>query len=941
MYPVLILREELVCFLVLIFLFFMSRAYLKGRDSGPFTRLVIFALLHVIFDFVTIITVNNTDSVPEIVNDICHVIFYVTAILYTNELLFYIVRTCYPDSTGKLYMAGYAVVAIFVACVPVLGIEYVEMKGTYLSLGPAAYGGFTLAFLFLVAATVVLFVNFRRLKKMVKYALLPMIFILFASILVQVAVPEMLFTGGGITVVTVAFFFSIENPVHFFREKAMTDALTGVLSRHSYETDIEAIEERFRKKRDYSYILAFCDINNLKAVNGMFGHSEGDHYIALVASVLTEGLKHADGIYRMGGDEFFVVFHNVEEETVREECRSVQNTLAGINTEGRYTPSVAIGYAQAGPDYSSIRDVVRTADYVMYRNKTEMKGATALAAADMGTRLNLTGLTDYMFDAMCSADNHIYPFVCNLETNITRIAPAWNEYFDMGFEFVEDFSLKWAEKIHPDDLKENRFAFTEVMTGKKKYFNSEYRALNRYGEYVRCTTRGSVFKGVNGKPDVFAGYLINYGVLEKIDAITGFRNGFAINERYTEIVNQGKHAVIIQMRINDTERIDMMYGYLEGRDILKEAAGIVSREVGDGGEVFTDKGSNIAIVLYDVSRDDAAAKYSCICDALSEGVKSGERLVPLNVFAGAAEIRPGMVNDRDTIRSELIFAAEKSRYTRNDKLVFIDEMDERSPQADLELLTEIYRDAAGGMEYFYLKYQPIVKTQTGTVVGAEALLRWQNLPNGEVMPGRFIDFLETDPCFYNMGLWIIRQAVRAASIVRINNRSFKISVNVTSLQMRNDCFTKDVMAILREMNYPPEGLILELTERSKELDVDYLKRVISELREEGVQVAFDDMGTGYSTINLLLNISVDEVKLDGKFVKKLKDDESYQIYAEALAKSYGITGTTICFEGVETKEMHEFLKRYGNSYCQGYLFGKPMELKELLDFTNGAVNGTI
>ena len=68
----------------------------------------------------------------------------------------------------------------------------------------------------------------------------------------------------------------------------------------------------------------------------------------------------------------------------------------------------------------------------MHRNKTDMKGATALAAADMGTRLNLTGLTDYMFDAMCSADNHIYPFVCNLETNITRIAPAWNEYFDMG-----------------------------------------------------------------------------------------------------------------------------------------------------------------------------------------------------------------------------------------------------------------------------------------------------------------------------------------------------------------------------------------------------------------------------------------------------------------------------------------------------------------------------
>lgn len=941
MYPVLILREELVCFLVLIFLFFMSKAYLKGRDSGSFTRLVIFALLHVIFDFVTILTVNNTDSVPVIVNDICHVIFYITAILYTNELLFYIVRTCYPNSAGKQYIAGYIVVGIFIVCVPALGIDYVEMKGTYLSLGLAAYGGFALAFLILVAATVVLFVNFRRLKNMVKYALLPMIFVLFASILIQVAIPEMLFTGGGITVVTVAFFFSIENPVHFFRQKAMTDALTGVLSRHSYETDIEEIEERFRKKRDYNYILAFCDINNLKAVNGMYGHSEGDNYIALVASVLTEGLKHADGIYRMGGDEFFVVFHNVDEDTVREECRSVQKTLAGINTDGRYTPSVAIGYAQAGPDYSSIRDVVRTADYVMYRSKAEMKGVSAFAAQDMGTRLNLTGLTDYMFDAMCSANDHIYPFVCNLETNITRIAPAWNEYFDMGFEFAENFSEKWIAKIHPDDIKEEKLALAEVMNGKNKYFNSEYRALNRDKEYVRCTGHGAIFKGENGKPDVFAGYLINHGIQEKIDSITGFGNGFAINERFLEIVNEGRQAVIIQIIIYDTERIDMLYGYLEGRNILKEAACIVRREVGDGGEVFTDKGSNVAIVLYDVSREDAAAKYSCICDVLTEGVKLGERLVPLNIFAGAAEICPGLDNDRDAIRSKLIFAAEKSRYNRNSKLVFIDEMDEGGPQTDLELLTTIHRDAAGGLDNFYIKYQPIVDTHTEEIVGAEALLRWRSRPYGEILPGRFIDFLETDPCFYRLGLWIIRQAVKAASIVRINNKGFKMSVNVTAQQMRNDCFSKDVMSILNEMGYPPQCLILELTERSKELDTDYLKKIISELRGEGVKVAFDDMGTGYSTINLLLNIEVDEVKLDGKFVRKLQEEESYQIYAEALSKANRINGTTICFEGVETREMHEFLKQYGKSYCQGFLFGKPVELNELLDFTNVAANGTI
>lgn len=941
MYPVLILREELVCFLVLLFLYFMSRAYFTGKDSKPFTRLVMFAVLHVVFDFITIITVNNTDVVPLAVNNVCHVIFYIAAILYTNELFYYIVKTCYPNSSVKIYWAGYVIVGIYLICVPWLGIRYVQMNGTYLSLGLAAYGGFTLAFLFLVAATAVLIVNFRRLKNLVKYALLPMIFVLFASIVVQVAVPEMLFTGGGITVVTVAFFFSIENPVHFFRQKAMTDALTGVLSRQSYEIDIEIMDDKFRKKHDYGYTLAFCDINNLKAVNGMFGHSEGDHYIALVASVLTEQLRHAEGIYRMGGDEFFVVFHNVDEITVSRECRLVQETLAEIDTGNRYIPSVAIGYAVAGPKYSTIRDAVRTADYIMYRNKTEMKGAKSFAASGLGTKLNLTGLTDYMFDAMCSSNNHIYPFVCNLETNITRIAPAWNEYFNMGFEFADNFSERWEKRIHPDDIDEKRYAYTEVMTGKIKYYNCEYRALNREDEYVQCTCHGAIYKGENGEPDVFAGYLINHGAQEKVDAITGFGNGFALNEKFREVVQSGRQAVIIQLIINNTERLDMLYGYSKGRNILREAANIVSRLAGEEAEVFTDKGSNIVILLYGASREAAVTIYSGICDAFSHGVKAGERLVPLNVSGGGAELQPGADNDRDAIRSRLIFAADESRFNRHDKLVFVDEIFEQNSRMDVELLTEIHKDAAGGLENFLLRYQPIVDTQSRRIIGAEALLRWKSRPYGEVLPGRFIDFLETDPSFYNLGLWIIRKAVKDAAIVRINNRDFRMAVNITAMQMRNDHFIEDVLMILRETGYPPEALVLELTERSKELDTDYLKKIIAEIRATGIQIAFDDMGTGYSTINLLLNITVDEVKLDRRFVGRMQEEENYQIYAKALTESSVRTGSTICFEGVETEEMYEFLKKYGKSYCQGYLFGRPMHLNELLDFTNASAGGTI
>lgn len=933
MYPLLIVREEIVCLLILLFLYFMSKSYKMGKDSKSFNRLTWFAIVHVAFDIITVLTVNNLDTVPGWLNIVCHTIFYITAILYANEIFVYVFRMCYPKKFNKIYYLGYSLMLAYLIAVPFLGIQYISVPGTNSSTGPAAYAGFALAFLYFLGALVVLFINFGNLQKTVKFALLPMLLVLVLSDVIQVIIPEMLFTGGGITIVTVAFFFSLENPVHVFRKKAMTDALTGVLSRQSYDMDIADIDEKFKKNKDAKYIFAFCDINNLKAVNGLFGHSEGDNYITHVATVFMQEFKHADGVYRMGGDEFFVVFHNVPEETVIEECRRVQQKCTEIETGKSYTPAVAIGYAVAGPEYKSVRDVVRTADYMMYKNKTEMKGAKSFIGAGMGTQLNLTGLTDSLFDAMCSSNERIYPFLCNLETNVTRIAPAWNEYFGMGFEFADDFGTKWAEHIHPDDVQEDRYTYTEVMTGKRKHYNCEYRALNSKGEYVLCTCHGAIYSGKNGEPDVFAGYLINHGVEEKLDSVTGFPNYMSMDERVLEILGTDQEAIILKMIINNAERLNMLYGYSRGRDILREAAQIVQREIGDAGIVFTDKGVNISSPLIGLSRAEVVNTYDVIYDKLSQGVQVGDDIVPLNISGSAAVISGKTGTDRNTVRSELIFALDESRYNRNDDLVFTDEMFEGHSQMDLELLTEIHRDATGDADKFCLRYQPMVDTQTGKVVAAEALIRWKDPAKGEISPGRFIDFLETDSCFYDLGIRIIRRAVKDAAMLRKQVPDFMMGVNVTALQMRSGNFINEIMEILEGENYPANGLVLELTERSKELDSEYLKESIAAFREKGVKVAFDDMGTGYSTVNLLLNIPVDAVKLDNDFVKMLSDNRSYQLYANALTSSSALTGTRIVFEGVETEEQYEFIKQYGESMCQGYYFAKPLLFEDLKEFT--------
>ena len=151
MYPILILREEIVCFIILIFLAFISRAYRMGRDGRIFNRMLTFAMMHVIFDIYTVWTVNHTDTLP-VINDIAHVIFYLSAILFANEFLVYTINLFYPEKTKKWHWLSLIPIGLYVLLLllTVLKIEYEELNGTRASVGSAAIAGFGLAFLYLL-----------------------------------------------------------------------------------------------------------------------------------------------------------------------------------------------------------------------------------------------------------------------------------------------------------------------------------------------------------------------------------------------------------------------------------------------------------------------------------------------------------------------------------------------------------------------------------------------------------------------------------------------------------------------------------------------------------------------------------------------------------------------------------------------------------------------
>ena len=243
----------------------------------------------------------------------------------------------------------------------------------------------------------------------------------------------------------------------------------------------------------------------------------------------------------------------------------------------------------------------------------------------------------------------------------------------------------------------------------------------------------------------------------------------------------------------------------------------------------------------------------------------------------------------------------------------------------------IHQSAINDCDGFYLCYQPVVDAQTGKIAGAEALLRWKKEPYGNVSPGLFIQWLEEEPYFYELGNWILRQALKDAKKIKEMIPEFVLNVNVSSTQLLHPEFREAVLDALEENEYSPSDLCLELTERCRNLNLVFLHEEVLYFQSKGIKMAIDDFGTGSASLNILLEVPVDEVKLDMSFVRGIQNKPLNQAVVGAIIQCTKQIGIMTCVEGVEDKELMEYLERYHATFYQGYYFARPLPLEEFME----------
>jgi diguanylate cyclase (GGDEF)-like protein/PAS domain S-box-containing protein len=235
-------------------------------------------------------------------------------------------------------------------------------------------------------------------------------------------------------------------------------------------------------------------------------------------------------------------------------------------------------------------------------------------------------------------------------------------------------------------------------------------------------------------------------------------------------------------------------------------------------------------------------------------------------------------------------------------------------------------------EQWVLFFQPKMNLLSGTIIGAEALLRWKHPERGLVSPYEFIEFAEQRKLITSIGDWVIEHACQQIKkLIDLGFNDCKIGINLSSVQLMEADIVRKIFSALDKYGIPPKQFEIEITESTLIENIQVVSESLKRLNARGISIAIDDFGTGYSSLSYLKNLPIDYLKIDRSFIKDIcHDHDDEQIVKTIISMAHSLDLMVVA-EGVEDREQMRLLNRYGCDEIQGYLLSKPVDAQTLVD----------
>ncbi len=525
-----------------------------------------------------------------------------------------------------------------------------------------------------------------------------------------------------------------------------------------------------------------------------------------------------------------------------------------------------------------------------------------------------------------------------------EISPEWSKKINSVRHTSEMSPKLLLYYVQKNDRSKVLVYLNEVMTTDyMDDFKFECR-IKTEESYIWANIRGKILRADNGKALRMAGSITDitesknlessYKKLAYYDGLTGLANRsmFTINlkKEIKKSLNTDNKFAVLFIDLDNFKTMNDTYGHHFGDRYLERVADKIS-EVEWSGGAFVSRfgGDEFAVLLRGLKSTECVSEYinKVLISFDAPWIVEGYQIFP-SLSIGAA------ICPDDSLDGELLIRyADMAMYRAKEKRHSSSCFFEKEYYNELVQKNSMERQLCMAVrnEEFVLYYQPQVDGNNYRIVALEALIRWNSPIYGLVPPAKFIPMAEEIGLISDIGYWVLREACKQVKILeKIVSEEIKISVNVSALQLRDKDFVKRVDKIVKEEGVKPQSIILEITESIVVSNFELNREIINELRESGFKIAIDDFGMGYSSLNYLNQIPIDELKIDKAFIHKINENKNKSAIVDVIIELSHRLGYIVTVEGIENIEELEYMKDKNCDKIQSYIFSPPLSGDELL-----------
>ncbi len=505
----------------------------------------------------------------------------------------------------------------------------------------------------------------------------------------------------------------------------------------------------------------------------------------------------------------------------------------------------------------------------------------------------------------------------------------------------------WQRLLHPDD-RAGVMEEIKRSNAALEPFVCEYRMNTRDGRIVWVRDEAIVMRDDSGEPQFWQGVMLDLtdrkqaekqiAFLAYHDELTGLPNRAMFQEVLEVALARARRGnlsvAVLYLDLDDFKLVNDSLGHSAGDDLLRQLAGRVRAAIRDADVVSRVGGDEFLVLAADLERvpederGTTANSALLVAESLARRIQDSLRvpfvLEGTEVYVSGSigiSVFPVDAEDSSTLMKNADLAMYRSKKERpGGCMIFAEEA--RSSLPDLSFATRL-RKAVDGRQWV-LHYQPILDLVKGSTVGVEALLRWQDPDVGIIAPGEFIPLAEEMGLIGAIGDWVMEEVARQQHVWQEQRLKHDVTFNLSPRQLWEPNLVGSLLNRLDAQGIEPARVVVEITESAAMTDLGRTQPILWEMHRQGLRLAIDDFGMGYSSLSRLKQLPVDILKIDRFFIRDLPDDRDARSMVEAIIRLAKSLDMEPLAEGIETEEQWRFLTEAGCTLGQGFHFAKPM-----------------